>query len=215
MQRTLVVATVSVLLAVGIVGDAAASRSAAGAPLPAREAPTDPDPAKSFQVRTAPAEVIPVAESGATGDVFDAAAPPASRTDGVAGGYVFVPINPYRTFDSRDYANGYLLGGEEVWFDVITNTNGVQMIPSGAVAVTYNLAITASSSAGYLSLYPADVNWPGNASINWTSSGMTLSNGGTVAIGYYDGPGEVAVYCGPVVPGVGTDYVIDITGYYI
>ncbi len=80
MQRTLVVATVSVLLAVGIVGDAAASRSTAGAPLPAREAPTDPEPAKSFQVRTAAAEAIPEAESGETGDVFDAAAPPASRT---------------------------------------------------------------------------------------------------------------------------------------
>lgn len=207
MKRTLVAAAVSVLLAAGLVSDASGASSATGTPLPSRDAPSGPEPVKELHIRTTPSEPIAVYD--------DAGVPATSRTEALVGGYAFVPINPYRTFDSRDYVNGYLLGGEEAWFDVLTTPSGVQMIPASAVAVTYNLAITDSSLAGYLSLYPADINWPGNASINWTTSDMTLSNGGTVAIGYFDGPGQIAVYCGPGIAGVGTDYVIDITGYYI
>jgi hypothetical protein len=142
-------------------------------------------------------------------------APGAFETEGIAGGYVFVPINPYRTFDSRDYADGYMLGGDTTWFDVLTDSHGTPQIPSNAVAVTYNLAIVDTSGSGFLAIYPADINWPGNASINWTGPGTTLSNGGTVAIGYYTAPGQVEIYCGPALWTTGTDFVVDITGYYI
>jgi hypothetical protein len=150
----------------------------------------------------------------------DAAGPPGSRTDGTAGGFVFVPITPFRTFDSRAYQDGFFFGGEETWFTVLTDVNDVPMIPTNAVAVTYNLAITNALGAGFVGIFPANSSWPGNASINWTSTGTTLSNGGTVAIGFYDGPGQIALFFGPGTPanvnrGVGTDFVIDITGYYI
>jgi len=134
---------------------------------------------------------------------------------GVAGGYVYVAITPFRTIDSRDYTDGFLLGGEEVYFNVLTDVYGATMIPSNAVAVTYNLTVVGSSGSGYLSIYPGNANWPGTSSVNWQFSGQVLANGGTVAVGGYTAPGQVWIYCGPNSDAVGTDYVLDITGYYI
>ena len=87
----------------------------------------------------------------------------------------------------------------------------MQQIPETAVAVTYNLTVTETSGSGFLAVFPADVAWPGNASINWTGSNQTVGNGGTVAIGFLDGPAQMRVAMG----GTGsTHYIIDITGYY-
>lgn len=134
---------------------------------------------------------------------------------GVAGGFVFVPINPYRTLDSRAYPNGFVLAGETWHFDVLTNVDGASMIPDAAVAVTYNLTVAGTVGGGYCALYPADINWPGNSSINWTASNQTIANGGTVAIGYLDAPGQVEIYCGSLGGFAGTDFILDITGFYI
>jgi hypothetical protein len=138
-----------------------------------------------------------------------------SRTEGIAGGYVFVPISPYRTFDSRDFADP-ILGGEEGIIDVISDQSGtITMIPASAVAVTFTLTVTNTVGSGYLALYPSDINWPGNSTTNWSASNQTIAVGGTVALGNYFGPGEVAVYAGPAVASLGTHFLIDITGYYI
>ncbi len=132
----------------------------------------------------------------------------------VSGG-TFVPINPYRTFDSRPFADGFLFPGEEVYFEVITDVNGIPQIPEGATAVSYNLTATGTLGAeGYLAVFPADINWPGNSSINWFGSSLSIANGGVVALGNLDGPGQISVYCGGV-PMTGTDFIVDITGYYI
>ena len=131
------------------------------------------------------------------------------------GGYTFVPVSPYRSFDSRAYADGFLLPGDEVYFDVLTDVNGTQQIPTGAVAVTYNLTATGTLGAeGYLAVFPADIYWPGNSSINWFAANLSIANGGVVALGYLDAPGQISVYCG-LVPRTGTDFIVDITGYYI
>lgn len=137
-----------------------------------------------------------------------------SFTEGVAGGYVFVPINPFRTWDSRLTGYGRLPGGMVDRFTVLTDMDNVQRIPVEAVAVTYNLTVDATLGAGYLALYPVDIVWPGNSSINWSASNTTLANGGTVAIGDWGGVvGGIEVYNGPSSPG--THFIVDITGYYI
>lgn len=135
-------------------------------------------------------------------------------TEGIAGGYVFVPIDPFRTFDSRRI--GVLPGGFVDRFSVLTDEYGRPRIPSNAVAVTYNLTVTDTTGAGYAAIYPVDIDWPGNSSINWTGPATTVANGGTVAIGdYLDVIGGVEVYIGPDLPSVSTHYLIDITGYYV
>lgn len=126
-----------------------------------------------------------------------------------------MPINPYRTFDSRSYADGFMVPGDEVYFDVITDASGVPQIPADAVAVTYNLTATGTLGAeGYLAVFPADINWPGNSSLNWFASNVSIANGGVVALGNYDAPGQISVYAGNV-PQTGTDFIVDITGHYI
>lgn len=132
----------------------------------------------------------------------------------VTNGLVFVPVNPYRTLDSRAYPDGLMVGGDSWYFDVLTTENGMPVIPATAEAVTYNLTVTGTYGWGYCALYPADINWPGNSSINWTQNGQSIANGGTVAIGFWDAPGQVEIYCGPNATAA-TDFIVDITGYYV
>jgi hypothetical protein len=140
-----------------------------------------------------------------------------AESDGrIAAGLQYVPVNPYRTLDSREFGdNGDMFPDREVWFDVWTDAGGNPRIPSDIKAVSYNLTITDTLGAGgFLALYPADRLWPGNSSINWFGTGLDLANGGIVAVGNYDGPGEVAVYAG-LVPDTATFFILDITGYFI
>jgi len=132
----------------------------------------------------------------------------------VSSGYTFVPITPFRTFDSRSYIDGFMLGGDEIYFDVLTDQNNIPKIPSNAMAVTYNLTVTSTGGSGYLAIYPGNTTWPGNSSINWTLTGQTLANGGTVAVGYFDAIGQIRILCGPL-GFLGTDFLLDITGYFI
>ncbi len=137
-----------------------------------------------------------------------------ARTEMVVGGYLFVPINPFRTFDSRAYPDGFMRARDTWFFDVLTDQVGSPMIPASAVAVTYNLTIAGTLGGGYCALYPADIYWPGNSSINWTQSGQTIANGGTVAIGFLDAPGQVEIYCDTTGGSAGTYFILDITGFY-
>ena len=134
--------------------------------------------------------------------------------EGIAGGYVFVPISPYRTYDSRNDAEGFLVGDESTFFEVLTDANLSPKIPAGAVAVSYNLTVVDTFGSGYLGLYPANVPWPGTSSINWSATGQTVANGGVVALGNRTQAGQIGVYCGPAA-NLYTDFLIDITGYYI
>ena len=136
------------------------------------------------------------------------------QASAVTNGLVFVPVNPYRTLDSRAYSDGFMVGGDSWYFDVLTTSNGTSAIPSTAEAVTYNLTVTGTYGWGFCALYPADIYWPGNSSINWTQDGQSIANGGTVAIGFLDAPGQVEISCGPDTT-AGTDFIVDITGYYV
>jgi hypothetical protein len=139
---------------------------------------------------------------------------PGDVPEGIAGGYVFVPITPYRTLDSRNDPSGPVIGGTDGWFTVLVDENNNPMIPNTAVAVTYNLTVVETFGAGFCALFPATMLWPGNSSINWTATNQTVANGGTVAIANFDGDGQVAIYCGPQA-NVYTHFILDITGYYI
>ena len=158
---------------------------------------------------TEPAKMVTRIDRGAVAlNALDA------ETAQLAGGGTFFPINPYRAYDSRGYIDGYLLWGDGVFFDVITDVNGTPRIPATAVAVTYNLTVTTTSgSYGYLTVFPAGNPDPGSSSINWFAPGLDLANGGVVALGNRTAPGQIVVLAG-FVPETGTDFIIDITGYY-
>jgi hypothetical protein len=128
-------------------------------------------------------------------------------------GTTFFPVAPYRSYDSRD-DRVVLRTNEEFDLDLVTDANGVLQIPQDAKAVTYNLTIADTVGAGFLGIFPANVEWPGNSSINWWQSGLLLANGGTVALGLSPVTnlvGSVALHAGG--PG-STAFLVDVTGYF-
>ncbi len=172
-------------------------------------APSSPATVTAPPVATAMKETD---QRATTSSPFEVGGDP--RTEGIAGGLVFVPINPFRTYDSRNSQFGSLKAGFIRTFEVWTLEDDTPAIPSSAVAVTYNLTATETVGAGYLAVFPADIDWPGNSSINWTASGVTLANGGVVAVANTGGlVAAISVYNGLSSPQ--THFVVDITGYYI
>ena len=132
-------------------------------------------------------------------------------TDAGVAGAAFVPVRPYRSFDSRAFTSGIIEWGQSGTIELSSNESGTQMIPANAVAVTYNLTVTGTFGyGGYLALYPAASSWPGNSSINWFAPGIDMSNGGVVGLS----SGDVGILCGEVFD-TATDFIIDVTGYYI
>ena len=168
------------------------------------------------QGSAAPATDVPVPTEAQVWDTWPGGPKPVNEETSsqlVDGGYVFVPITPYRNYDSRDYFNGRIAEADEQWGIVLTDEAGTQQIPSTAVAVTFNLTVTETIGSGYLGAFPADALWPGNSTVNWTGSGATVANGGTVALGCLDSCGQMSVFMGGT-EGASTNYIIDITGYY-
>ena len=133
--------------------------------------------------------------------------------EAISGGFVYVPINPYRTMDTRIVGGDPLAGGNAEYFTVLTDMDDVQRIPVEAVAVTYNLTVAQTVGSGYIAIYPADIDWPGTSAINWSTSGVAIANGGTIALGdFQETVGAVEILLNP--PGSSAHYILDITGYY-
>jgi hypothetical protein len=139
---------------------------------------------------------------------------PSNNSGNAANGanYFYVPprpgfyaISPARVYDSR-LGGGPINSGQTRTISVATSTTSISVVPASASAVLYNLTVTNNSGAGYLALFPAGTTWPGNSSINFVSS--TVANGGMVALG---GDRQVNVFCS----GTTTDFIVDITGYYL
>ncbi len=131
----------------------------------------------------------------------------------LAVGSTFVPITPYRVMDTR--AGLPVQQGVEIDRSVLKDLVGNPKIPATATAVAYNLTAVKTSLSGWLALFPADVDWPGTSSLNWSSSGLDIANGGIVRIGVSanTGAGSVTIRCGGA-PGCQTHALIDVTGYF-
>jgi hypothetical protein len=88
-----------------------------------------PSAAQSFANAVEARSAQGVATAGASGkqanSYDDAPARRAEPTGSTAAalevGATFIPINPYRAYDSRPFANGFLPRNAETYFDVITD----------------------------------------------------------------------------------------------
>lgn len=133
-----------------------------------------------------------------------------------AGG--FTPLDPTRVYDSRLATPlfGKLPSGQNrvlsVAFGRSVTTGAVvdnDLVPVGATAVTYNLTATGTINSGFLAIAPGNVNVVGASTLNWTATNDTIANAGTVKL---DTNRQINVICGGVQSG--TDFLLDITGYY-
>ncbi len=150
--------------------------------------------------------------------IFNGSAAPVRFLVDVTGYYadagtLFYPIESARVFDSRPISNGSgLIGtGEAAQRTVDVSKiqrNGVEVVPNGAVAVSYNLtAVDTTSGPGHLRIYPADKPLVGASALNWPAAGYTRANGSVTEIG---ASRDVKIYNGstPV------HALVDILGFY-
>jgi hypothetical protein len=128
----------------------------------------------------------------------------------------FHAINPIRVYDSRRTTpdSGTLSGGGNrivdifLGRDLLTGASTGTIVPEGAEAISFNLAIVDTVGAGVLSVAPTYATEFSAATINWSATGQVLNNGSITQIG---SDRKVKVFAG----GGSTNFVIDITGYWV
>lgn len=140
------------------------------------------------------------------------------RLGGTALAGAFQALAPVRVYDSRAAAPtpGRLASGANRVVSVADardTGNGTVItadaIPVGATAVAFNLTIAATAASGFLSVTPGDAVSSPASTINWSSSGLILANAGVVKL---DDSRQIKVFAGG---GGSTDFIVDITGYYL
>jgi hypothetical protein len=80
---------------------------------------------------------------------------------------------------------------------------------SGARSAVINLTVTQTSASGYVAVFPANIAWPGNSSINWTSANTDIANAVITAV---DPTGKIKIRGGG---GANTHVVIDRVGFMV
>lgn len=134
---------------------------------------------------------------------------------------LWVPIAPYRAWDSRNNPGFRLFSVDEgngaLALNVLFDEDDNLIIPQSATGVTFNVTVVGQRGRGYLTI--AEVNQPTSeakktSTVNWSGEGSAIANGSSVALGELDGdgPGYIKILVGGVASG--TEYIVDITGYY-
>jgi hypothetical protein len=142
--------------------------------------------------------------SGGTTDlVFDVTGYYVPGTSGAT----YHPMDPQRLLDTR-YQTG-LSGKFAVNVPRTFQITGRFGIPSGATAVTGNLAVVNSTASWAVYLGPSPIAHPSTSTVNFLAH-QVASNNVTVSLG--PGGTLAATYMGP--SGATTDLVFDVTGYY-
>ncbi|MCU0267614.1 MAG: hypothetical protein MUF83_03095 [Acidimicrobiales bacterium] len=132
----------------------------------------------------------------------------------------FAPTTPARVYDSRWPASsgvpvGALTGPSFRYVSVADRRNldtGAVIgtaVPAGTRAIAYNLTITATTGAGFLTVNPGGVTTIGSSAINWSGSGVTLANASVVAVSSLRAITLVAP------AGCSTHAVVDVNGFYL
>ena len=78
----------------------------------------------------------------------------------------------------------------------------------GARSAVLNLTIAQTTGAGFVAIFPADIPYPGNSSINWSLPNSFIANG---VITKVDATGKIKIRGGDG----STDVIIDRIGYLI
>jgi hypothetical protein len=165
--------------------------------------------------------VVNAVESDTAGNLWHCVAPGTPGTwrqlSGPSTAGAFHAIDPVRVYDSRSAAPapGTLASGanrvvsiadaRDPGTGVVTVANAV---PVGATAIAFNITVTDTVAAGFLSVAPGNATSSPSSSINWSATGQILANG-LIAKVHTDR--TVKVFCGG---GGGAHFIIDVNGYW-
>jgi uncharacterized repeat protein (TIGR01451 family) len=131
----------------------------------------------------------------------------ATDTDALVG-LDYYTLTPCRVVDTRGGAplGGPVLQGQETRVFTVASLCGIS---STAKAVSINLTVTQSTSAGNVRLFPAGQTLPNISSINYTA-GQTRANNAVVSL---DPSGALAAFVGQPA-GTTVHLIIDVNGYF-
>jgi hypothetical protein len=143
-------------------------------------------------------------ENGSTDVIFDVVGF-YSTVDGPRGSR-FVPLSPFRLFDTRNGAGGVAIGALAADRTLTADVYRFPVVPRDATGIVMNVTATETTAAGFLSVYPADVGRPVVSNLNF-GPGRTVPNLVTVRV---PADGLVAFY-----NAYGATHVLaDVVGYY-
>ena len=134
------------------------------------------------------------------------------RVDTPAGTAAFTPARILDTRSPTGPTGGQPLKGDGTTytFGPFTGTNG---IPADAIGIVGNLTVVNFTAAGYASLFPGGIAWPGNSSINFgppfANSGW--ANGFTLGFGTGANAGKVSVRLSQ--NQITSHVILDVTAY--
>jgi hypothetical protein len=140
------------------------------------------------------------------------------KIGGAATAGAFHALAPGRVYDSRAAApsQGTIAGGQNRTISVadkrdpatgaVTTAN---FVPAGATAVAANVTVVSQTGAGFLTLNPGGTTAVESSTINWSAAGQILANGVILTL---NANRELTVVAGG---GGSTDFLIDISGYYL
>jgi hypothetical protein len=134
----------------------------------------------------------------------------------------FHPISQVRVYDSRSPAPtpGKLATGGSRVVSVKDgrdpssgNPTALNAVPLGATAVTGNITVTNTTGnlGGFLTIMPGDAAALVGSSVNWFGPGQNTANSFTAKL---DASRQLKIFAGGA-PAPDTDFIIDITGYYL
>jgi hypothetical protein len=123
-------------------------------------------------------------------------------------GAQFYTIPPCRIVDTRNPAGPY--GGPALAANVNRTfvVQGLCGVPVGAKAAAFNLAVTLSTAAGDLRVFPGGAPLPLVSAINW-KAGQTRADNAVIQLGP---SGDVTVH--PDMPGGSVHLIVDVFGYF-
>lgn len=118
-----------------------------------------------------------------------------------APGRVFIPFAGAapRIYDSRSIAAGKLAPNEE-------RVIGLGL--AGARHGVFNLTLDGTETAGFVAVFAANIAWPNNSSINWSTTNQVIAN---TVISNLDPSGQIKIRGGANK----THVIIDMVGYLI
>jgi hypothetical protein len=118
----------------------------------------------------------------------------------------FHPIVPARVFDSRSSSPFTPNSSRAV--AVAVSLQGVEIVPVGATAVTFNVTVTETQGPNYVSVNPGDAAGFTASTLNW-AGGYDVANASVCRL---DASRQLRVFCGDQ-PG-SAHVILDVTGYY-
>ena len=142
------------------------------------------------------------------------------KLSGPAAAGAFHPMAPTRVYDSRatQPSPGLLTNATPRLVSIKDkrdiNTGAVlaaDVVPAGATAISCNVTVVNTVGGGFLTVNPGGNVIVSGATVNWSITGQILNNG--VIVQLNDQRQVTAIAGGGVGPR--TDFVIDVTGYFV